>query len=109
MKFWIFFIFSTIILSQNDFSLEDNVSNTSLSSGQMQKIAFMRALLNKNEILLLDESTSNLDVATKRLIFNILKNKKITILNSTHNYEDFNYDKHLRIITDENERKIIEI
>ena len=23
MKFWIFFIFSTIILSQNDFSLED--------------------------------------------------------------------------------------
>ena len=97
------------LFKTNDFSLEDNVSNTSLSSGQMQKIAFMRALLNKNEILLLDESTSNLDVATKRLIFNILKNKKITILNSTHNYEDFNYDKHLRIITDENERKIIEI
>ena len=97
------------LFKTNDFSLEDNVSNTSLSSGQMQKIAFMRALLNKNELLLLDESTSNLDVATKRMIFNILKNKKITILNSTHNYEDFNYDKHLRIITDENERKIIEI
>ena len=31
----------------------------------MQKIAFMRALLNKNDLLLLDESTSNLDIETK--------------------------------------------
>ncbi len=93
----------------DNFSLNNQVSNNSLSSGQMQKIAFIRALLNKNELLLLDESTSNLDVETKKLIFNILHEKNITILNSTHNYEDFNYDKHLRIVTHENDRKIFEI
>ncbi len=75
----------------------------------MQKIAFIRALLNKNELLLLDESTSNLDLNTKKLIFDILQEQNLTILNSTHNYEDFNYDKHLRIVTNENERKILEI
>lgn len=91
------------------FSLNDQVSNNSLSSGQMQKIAFIRALLNKNELLLLDESTSNLDINTKKLIFDILQEQNLTILNSTHNYEDFNYDKHLRIVTNENDRKILEI
>ena len=75
----------------------------------MQKIAFMRALLNKNELLLLDESTSNLDIETKNLIFNILRKKNITILNSTHNYEDFEYETHLRITYSEGERKIIRI
>ena len=86
------------LYKENEYSLNNIVSNNSLSSGQMQKIAFMRALLNKNELLLLDESTSNLDIETKKLIFKILNEKKITILNSTHNYEDFEYDQHLRII-----------
>ena len=86
------------LYKENEYSLNNIVSNNSLSSGQMQKIAFMRALLNKNELLLLDESTSNLDIDTKKLIFKILNEKKITILNSTHNYEDFEYDQHLRII-----------
>ncbi|BCV01037.1 hypothetical protein CM15mP35_03990 [bacterium] len=54
------------LYKSDNFSLEDEVSNTSLSSGQMQKIAFMRALLNKNDLLLLDESTSNLDIETKK-------------------------------------------
>jgi len=97
------------LYKSDNFSLEDEVSNTSLSSGQMQKIAFMRALLNKNDLLLLDESTSNLDIETKKMIFDILNLKKITILNSTHNYEDFNYDKHLRIISSKNDRKVIEL
>ena len=57
------------LYKENEYSLNNIVSNNSLSSGQMQKIAFMRALLNKNELLLLDESTSNLDIETKKLIF----------------------------------------
>ena len=69
----------------------------------------MRSLLNDCDILLLDESTSNLDIETKKMIFDILNLKKITILNSTHNYEDFNYDKHLRIISSKNDRKVIEL
>jgi ABC-type multidrug transport system fused ATPase/permease subunit len=73
------------------------VSNKTLSSGQMQKISFMRALLNNSEILLLDEATSNLDSSSKKLVFSILKNKNITIINSTHNKEDFNFDSELII------------
>ena len=73
------------------------VSNKTLSSGQMQKISFMRALLNNSEILLLDEATSNLDLSSKKLVFSILKNKNITIINSTHNKEDFNFDSELII------------
>ena len=69
----------------------------SLSSGQMQKISFIRSLLANTKLLLLDESTSNLDIETKNLIFKILKNKNITILNSTHNKEDFEYDNHIKI------------
>ena len=42
--------------------------------------------------------SQHLDIETKKLIFKILKEKKIIILNSTHNYEDFEYDQHLRII-----------
>ena len=85
------------------------VSNNTLSSGQMQKIGFIRTLLNQNELLLLDESTSNLDIQTKKLIFSILKDEKISIINSTHNYEDFDYDIHLRIIYNGERREIIEI
>ena len=88
-----FSFFST----KNENNLEFRISNTSLSSGQMQKISFIRALLNESSILLLDEATSNLDQNTKRLIFKILKEKEITIINSTHNKEDFQFDKELQI------------
>ncbi len=31
------------------------------------------------------------------MIFNILKDKNITIINSTHNHEEFDYDHHIKI------------
>ena len=87
-------------------NIEKEVSNDSLSSGQMQKISFMRALLNDSEILLLDEATSNLDTESKKLVFNILKTKNITIINSTHNKEDFEFDSEL-VIQIDNEKRIL--
>ena len=78
-------------------NLDIQVSNKTLSSGQMQKISFMRTLLASADIILLDESTSNLDEKTKNQIFNILNQKSITIINSTHNPLDFNFDHHLSI------------
>ena len=67
--------------------------------GQMQKIAFMRALLSGVEVLILDESTSNLDEESKKLIFKILKEAKITIVNSTHNKRDFeNVDLYIELV-----------
>lgn len=88
-------------------NLDTEISSRTLSSGQMQKIAFIRALLADVDILLLDESTSNLDIDTKKFIFDILKNKNITIINSTHNHEDFNYDHHMRIIYKKDKRFLV--
>ena len=69
---------------ESGYDLDRIVDNKSLSSGQMQKIAFIRALITDVEILLLDESTANLDDKSRDLIFNILQEKDITIINSTH-------------------------
>ena len=87
--------------------LEMEISNKSLSSGQMQKIAFIRALLSKPEILILDEATSNLDQDSKEFIFEILNDSELTIINSTHEYRSFkNYDSHLLIQLDGNSRLV---
>jgi ABC-type multidrug transport system fused ATPase/permease subunit len=78
--------------------LDMKVSPQSMSSGQLQKVGFIRALLADIDLLLLDESTSNLDESSKKKIFSILSNKNISIINSTHNPYDFDYDEHLNIM-----------
>lgn len=45
-----------------------------LSLGQKQLIAFMRAVLRKPELLILDEATANIDTVTEKLLEEILKN-----------------------------------
>jgi len=45
----------------------------SISLGQKQLIAFMRAVLRKPELLILDEATANIDTITEHLLDNILK------------------------------------
>jgi len=87
--------------------LNSVISNKTLSSGQMQKISFIRALLSNCEVLFLDESTANLDTSSKKQISNILKSKRLTIINSTHNPEDFYFDDHLEIKVTENDKRII--
>jgi len=69
--------------------LDKQISNKSLSTGQMQKVSFIRALASGTEVLILDESTSNLDIETKEIIFEIINKQDMTIVNSTHNPEDF--------------------
>lgn len=44
----------------------------SLSLGQKQLIAFMRAVLRKPELLILDEATANIDTITEQLLSRIL-------------------------------------
>ena len=83
------------LFKNNNNNLDIKVSNRTLSSGQMQKLSFIRALLSNPELLLLDESTANLDKKTKKLIYKILKELNITILNSTHasdDLEDFDFE-----------------
>lgn len=83
--------------NEGKYDLSQKISNKTLSSGQLQKISFMRTILSEAKLLLLDESTSNLDSKSRKLIFDILSNKNITIVNSTHNKENFSYDNHLEI------------
>ena len=94
----------------NEDYLNRQVTNTSLSSGQMQKVGFIRAILSNVEILLLDESTSNLDRNTKSLILNILTKNNITVVNSTHDPTSFQkVDRHLQIDIIHNNRKVYDV
>ena len=98
-----------VFKEESNYDLSKPISNKSLSSGQMQKIAFIRSLLSNPDIMLLDESTSNLDIETKKLIFELLQNENVTILNSTHDPENFDFaDHHIEIKLLDQERIIRE-
>lgn len=46
-----------------------------LSGGEKQRIVLARAFLKKNEVYIMDESTSSLDFATENLIFEMIYNR----------------------------------
>jgi len=61
------------------------------SKGMKTKLNFVRSLLNKPEILFLDEPTTGLDPVSSRLIKDIIKEKQkmgTTIFLTTHNMHD---------------------
>ncbi|MFA4868755.1 MAG: ABC transporter ATP-binding protein [Pedobacter sp.] len=63
------------LLALFDKGLETEVLSNSdnISLGQKQLIAFMRAVLRKPELLILDEATANIDTITEKLLSDILK------------------------------------
>ncbi len=86
--------------------LNKRVSNKNLSSGQMQKISFIRALANKIDVLILDEASANLDTETKELIYSIINDLEITIINSTHSSDELiGYDHSISIYFQDNKRR----
>ena len=59
-----------------------------LSGGELQRIAFSRALINKPEIILADEPTGSIDHSTAKEVFKTLyklKSKSRLIIYATHN------------------------
>jgi ATP-binding cassette subfamily B protein len=65
-----------ILLEKFEQGLQSRVESggDSLSLGQKQLIAFIRAVLRNPEILILDEATANIDTVTEKLLEDILKN-----------------------------------
>ena len=93
---------------EDKYNLDEVISNKNLSSGQMQKISFSRVLLNEVNVLILDESTANLDQETKTQIYEIISELDITIINSTHSIDELlDYDIQIKIQFDKDEKKII--
>jgi len=91
--------------------LDKQIAPSSLSSGQLQKIAFIRVILSDVNTLLLDESTANLDETTKNLIFEYLENQNYTIVNATHDKDRFsNVTSHYKVeISEKGIRELIKI
>ncbi|MGL5830850.1 MAG: ABC transporter ATP-binding protein [Candidatus Altimarinota bacterium] len=63
------------LLKRFEKGLETPVSGNgdSISLGQRQLIAFMRAVLRKPDLLILDEATANIDTVTEKLLESILE------------------------------------
>ena len=63
----------------------------SLSRGEMQRIALVRALVNRPDVLLADEPTANLDRRNSEVIWDLLRElhreEGLTIVVATHNPE----------------------
>ena len=94
----------------NELNLDQQISNKSLSTGQMQKISFARAVLGEKELLILDESTANLDTESKQKIYTLLSELELTILNSTHlDLDEMPHDIHLNIDTTGKSKAIVEL
>lgn len=95
------------MFGDDKFELSQIVSNKSLSSGQMQKVAFIRSLLHEPDLLILDEATSNLDKKSKKVIYEILNNSNLTILNSTHSSDELEKFDHEYVFQKNNDTTYI--
>jgi ATP-binding cassette subfamily B protein len=65
---------------------EVTATGSKLSLGQKQLIAFIRAVLRKPELIILDEATANVDTVTERILEDILKKlpKETTLVIIAH-------------------------
>lgn len=60
----------------NGLDSEISQNTAGVSGGQAQVIAFIRAMLLNKDIVILDEPISNVDVETRDIVLNILKNNE---------------------------------
>ena len=72
------------VLNKFPKGLEEKIEKNKLSYGQLQMIAFLRAILHKANIYIFDEPTSNIDLKTEdriqKLIDRIAKESTVIII-----------------------------
>ena len=64
---------SLLLRFENGLETKVDVSGDGISLGQKQLIAFMRAVLRKPDLLILDEATANIDTMTEKLLEDVLQ------------------------------------
>ncbi|MCC8423443.1 ABC transporter ATP-binding protein [Mucilaginibacter sp. UR6-11] len=69
---------SLLAIFENGLDTQVSSGGDSISLGQKQLIAFMRAVLRNPELLILDEATANIDTITEKLLGDILNNLPAT-------------------------------
>lgn len=62
-----------ILSTENGLDTKINSENIIFSSGEMQRLELMRALLKRADVYIFDEPTSNLDTLNESIILNLIK------------------------------------
>ena len=73
-------IHETVTTFPNAYETRVGQKGVNLSGGQKQRLSIARALLKKAQILILDDSTSALDVKTEAAFWNALEEEQTTML-----------------------------
>lgn len=88
------------VINDSTRGLNANVSESSLSGGQLQRIAIARAKIIDPPILILDEALSALDYSKKRCLFERIKKwrKGRTTIIITHEFDQINQEDYVFLI-----------
>ena len=80
-----------------------NMYPSQLSGGEQRRVAIARALINSPKILVADEPTSDLDVASIRMVMNLLEKihaRGMTLLMVTHELDAVSLDQRICVMQD---------
>ena len=85
---------NTLIHTEKDLTVKTPGDfKNKISGGEKQKILFLRAIVSKPQILLLDEFTSNLDENTITIVYQMIKKylPNATIISVVHRFAELKY------------------
>ncbi|WP_158763527.1 ABC transporter ATP-binding protein [Mycoplasma sp. NEAQ87857] len=80
-------------LEQLDVNEMVDLTNLQYSLGQIQRLAIIRALMSDKDILLFDESLSNIDPSNAAIIYDALVKSNKTIILISHTIKELDKDK----------------
>ena len=91
-----------IITEKADLDKRVGADGHNLSSGEKQRISFIRALLKRPDVLLLDEFTSNVDHETSSVMLGYLASiaDDIIVICISHDPDVIGQSKHVLSLTD---------